>query len=107
MSELPLFARDILAAVPERGGGLNQWLMRAAIALRAVGRTEQEITATLSIQTAGEALKAGEISEPSSGPPGTWGKRDFARTFPKLWGTCPPGLAQSRQGGTGGRGCRA
>lgn len=35
---LPQWARDILAATPSRGEGLNRWFLKAAIALRRCGR---------------------------------------------------------------------
>jgi hypothetical protein len=58
---LPRWANDILNAAPKRGEGLNPWLFRASIALRACGRNEQEITAELRVLTAGEPTKPGEI----------------------------------------------
>ncbi len=58
---LPRWANDIIDATPKRGGGLNRWLLRAAIALRACGRSEQEIIAELRVLTAGEPIKPGEI----------------------------------------------
>ncbi len=59
--DLPNWARDILAAVPKRGDGLNTWLMRASIALRRAGRSAGEIIEALRCLTAGEPVKAGEI----------------------------------------------
>lgn len=58
---LPRWANDIIDATPKRGGGLNRWLLRPAIALRACGRSEQEIIAELRVLTAGEPIKPGEI----------------------------------------------
>ncbi len=58
---LPPWAVDILRAVPARGGGLNRWLMSAAVALRAAGRDRHDIERELSIATAGEPIRAGEI----------------------------------------------
>jgi hypothetical protein len=61
MSDLPAWTRDILAAVPVRGEGLNRWLLRASIALRRCGRTASEITRTLECATASEPVRHGEI----------------------------------------------
>jgi hypothetical protein len=61
MSNLPTWARDIISAVPERGEGLNQWLLRACLALRRCERTEAEITAELRTLTVGKPVKPGEI----------------------------------------------
>jgi len=60
-TELPTWASDILAAVPARGGGLNRWLLRAAIALRRCGRSDQDIHATLTAVTSDQPIKHGEI----------------------------------------------
>ncbi len=60
-AELPTWATDILRATPVRGGGLNRWLMKAAIALRACGRDPRDIEHELHVATAGEPLKPGEI----------------------------------------------
>ncbi len=59
--DLPRWASDILTAVPARGGGLNRWLLRAAIALRRCERTDQEIHAILKAATGDQAVKPGEI----------------------------------------------
>ena len=58
---LPQWAADILAATPARGEGLNQWLFKAAIALRRCGRCDHEIQATLAVATADQPVKRGEI----------------------------------------------
>lgn len=58
---LPQWAADILSAVPERGGGLNRWCLKAAIALRRCGRTEADIQAALSAATADQPVKHGEV----------------------------------------------
>ncbi len=42
--EMPRWARDVLSSPPERGTGLNRWLMRAAIVLRRCGRSDHEIS---------------------------------------------------------------
>ncbi|MEM1356340.1 MAG: hypothetical protein AAGH88_15810 [Planctomycetota bacterium] len=60
MTTLPRWAADILGS-PPRDGGLNRWLLRASIALRRCGRSEPEIAAELSVLTAGEPTKPGEI----------------------------------------------
>ena len=62
MSNLPIWARDIVCNPPSRGEGLNPWLLRASLTLRRCGRTEDEISAELRILTAGEPLKPGEIA---------------------------------------------
>lgn len=59
--ELPQWARDILAATPARGDGLNRWFLKAAIALRRCGRSDQEIQATLAAATADQPVRHGEI----------------------------------------------
>ncbi|MHB8898075.1 MAG: hypothetical protein ACYC6Y_04955 [Thermoguttaceae bacterium] len=60
-ANLPQWAADILASPPARGGGLNRWLLRAAIALRRCGRSEHEIQATLAAATADQPMRHGEI----------------------------------------------
>lgn len=60
-TDLPVWARDILSAPPQRGEGLNCWLLKASIALRRAGRAEEEITETLQCLTADQAIRPGEI----------------------------------------------
>ncbi len=83
--ELPPWASDILAATPNRGDGLNRWLLKAAIALRRCGRTEHDIRAALSAATADQPVRHGEIERaversveymsdgPIAAPRRTWG----------------------------------
>ena len=59
--DLPQWARDILGATPSRGGGLNRWFLKAAIALRRCGRTEHDIQAALEAATADQPVRHGEI----------------------------------------------
>jgi hypothetical protein len=59
-SELPQFVRDLMASMPRRGQGLNNWLFRVARVLHPY-RERSEIVALLEAATAGESLKAGEI----------------------------------------------
>lgn len=59
--ELPQWARDILAATPARGDGLNRWLLRAAIALRRCERSEHDIQQSLLAATADQPIRPGEI----------------------------------------------
>jgi hypothetical protein len=61
VSTLPQWACDILATMPARGGGLNQWLLKASIALRRCGREKHEIQSTLEALTADQPVKHGEI----------------------------------------------
>jgi hypothetical protein len=58
--ELPQFVRDLLAVVPRRGQGLNNWLFRVARVLHPY-RERAEIVALLQAATDGEPLNAGEI----------------------------------------------
>ena len=73
--ELPRFVRDLLASPPVRGGGLNDWLFRAARVLHP-HRAPDEIIALLQSATAGEPVRPGEIeraverSEPFAWQPG-------------------------------------
>lgn len=57
---LPRFVRDLLASPPQRGGGLNLWLYRAARVLHPY-RSSGEIVELLRAATAGEPIKHGEI----------------------------------------------
>ncbi len=59
--DLPQWARDILAAAPNRGEGLNRWFLKAAIALRRCERGEQDIQAVLEVATADQPVRHGEI----------------------------------------------
>jgi hypothetical protein len=59
-SDLPQFVRDLLAAPPKRGEGLNLWLFKAARVLHPY-RTPEEIAQLLAAITAGEPIKHGEI----------------------------------------------
>ncbi len=58
--ELPQFVRDLIASIPSRGQGLNNWLFRVARVLHPY-RQQTEIVALLQAVTAGESIKAGEI----------------------------------------------
>lgn len=58
--ELPQFVRDLMASMPRRGQGLNNWLFKVARVLHPY-RDRGEIVALLEAATAGESLKAGEI----------------------------------------------
>ena len=58
--ELPQFIRDLMASMPGRGQGLNNWLFRVARVLHPY-RERGEIVALLEAATAGESIKAGEI----------------------------------------------
>jgi hypothetical protein len=60
MTDLPQFVRDMLAAPPSRGGGLNNWFFRTARVLHAF-RSPDEIIALLSAATHGEPLQHSEI----------------------------------------------
>jgi len=57
---LPQFIRDLLAAAPRRGEGLNLWFYRAARVLHPY-RDATEIVELLRAATAGEVVKHGEI----------------------------------------------
>ena len=59
-NRLPRFLLDLLAAVPNRGEGLNIWLFKVARYLLAV-RTEKEIIELLYAVTDGLPVKPGEI----------------------------------------------
>jgi len=59
-SKLPQFVRDLLASPPHRGGGLNNWLYRAARVLHPF-RDSAKIVELLRAATAGEPVKRGEI----------------------------------------------
>jgi hypothetical protein len=59
-SDLPRFVCDLLAASPERGGGLNLWLFRVARVLHPF-REPAEIIQLLEATTAGEPIRHGEI----------------------------------------------
>lgn len=59
---LPQFIRDLLSAPPRRGGGLHNWLFRAALVLHPF-RTKEEIIEILRWSTYGEAVQAREIEE--------------------------------------------
>ena len=61
-ADLPQWARDILATTPNRGDGLNRWFLKAAIALRRCGRSEQDIYAALSAATIDQPIRHGEIA---------------------------------------------
>lgn len=58
--ELPQFVRDLMASMPRRGQGLNNWLFKVARVLHPY-RERGEIVALLEAATAGESIKAGEI----------------------------------------------
>jgi hypothetical protein len=58
--ELPQFVRDLLAAPPRRGGGLNRWFFRTARVLHAF-RSPDAIVELLYAATHGAALQPGEI----------------------------------------------
>jgi hypothetical protein len=57
---LPQFVRDLLAAPPQRGSGLNLWLYRVARVLHPY-RDSNEIIELLRAATDGEPVKRGEI----------------------------------------------
>jgi hypothetical protein len=59
-SELPRFVRDLLAAPPQRGEGLNLWFYRVARVLHAF-RAPEEIGQLLGAATAGQPVQRGEI----------------------------------------------
>jgi hypothetical protein len=61
-TNLPRFVRDLLASPPQRGGGLHNWLFRAARVLHPY-RTAAEITQLLGALTAGQPVKPGEIED--------------------------------------------
>jgi len=87
---LPQWARDILAATPSRGEGLNRWFLKAAIALRRCGRNEQDIRAALEAATADQPVRHGEVERavvrsaeymsdrPVPAPQRTWSTEDGA-----------------------------
>jgi hypothetical protein len=60
LRSLPLFVRDLLAAPPKRGEGLNLWLFKVARVLHPY-RPRCEIVKLLAAATAGEPVKPGEI----------------------------------------------
>jgi hypothetical protein len=59
---LPQSIRDLLSVPPRRGGGLHNWLFRAALVLHPF-RTKEEIIEILRWSTYGEAVQAREIEE--------------------------------------------
>jgi len=59
-SELPRFVRDLLAAPPRRGKGLNLWFYRVARVLHPY-RDSAEIIELVRAATTGEPVKHGEI----------------------------------------------
>jgi len=59
-SDLPQFVRDLLAAPPKRGEGLNLWLFKSARVLHPY-RSPSDIGHLLEAVTAGEPIKPGEI----------------------------------------------
>jgi len=63
---LPQFVRDLLASPPGRGGGLHNWLFRAARVLHPF-RSREEIIDLLRSATHGEPVKAGEIESAVDG----------------------------------------
>ena len=80
---LPQWVNDLLGSVPKRGGGFNNWLFRAALALHPY-RTEDEIRAILENAAAAcdGAVRADEIpraianSKASAWKGGTNGRND-------------------------------
>ena len=58
--DLPQFVRDLLAAPPRRGEGLNLWLYKVARVLHPY-RPAADIGQLLAAATAGEPVKRGEI----------------------------------------------
>ncbi|HZS17408.1 MAG TPA: hypothetical protein VFA51_05680 [Candidatus Udaeobacter sp.] len=60
ISTLPQSVRDLLASPPKRGGGLNNWLFRAARVLHPF-RESAEIIELLEAATCGEPVRHGEI----------------------------------------------
>jgi hypothetical protein len=58
--DLPRFICDLLAAMPGRGGGLNNWFFRVARVLHPF-RSPDEIVELLRAATAGESVRRGEI----------------------------------------------
>lgn len=58
--EVPQFVRDLLAATPRRGEGLNLWFYKVSRVLHPY-RSPAEIVQLLAAATAGEMVKAGEI----------------------------------------------
>ena len=59
---LPQFVCDLLASMPSRGGGLHNWLFRAARVLHPY-REENQIVALLQAATTGEPVKPNEIED--------------------------------------------
>jgi hypothetical protein len=66
---LPQFVCDLLASPPRRGGGLHNWLFRAARVLHPF-RSREEIIDLLRSATHGEPVKAGEIESAVDGSAG-------------------------------------
>lgn len=66
---LPQFVRDLLSAPPRRGGGLHNWLFRAARVLHPF-RSREEIIDLLRSATHGEPVKAVEIESAVDGSAG-------------------------------------
>ena len=81
---LPQFVRDLLAAPPQRGGGLNNWFYRVARVLHPY-RDSNEIIELLQAATAGEPVKRGEI------------ERAVKRSAATAWkpGQTPQGVVQA------------
>jgi len=84
---LPQFVRDLLAAPPQRGGGLNNWFYRVARMLHPY-RHSNEIMELLSAATAGEPVKHGEIEravERSKAHARLPGQPYSGSTIPQAW----------------------
>lgn len=87
--ELPLFVRDLLAATPRRGEGLNLWFYKVARVLHPY-RDSNEIVALLQAATAGEQVKHGEIeraverSRATAWKPGQPKTLSHAPTWPRI-----------------------
>lgn len=60
--ELPAYLEKLIASAPPRGGGLHQWLFRAALHLQRF-RSERESIIILKARTIGKPLKSNEIEE--------------------------------------------
>jgi hypothetical protein len=59
---LPGYLQNLIAAAPRRGGGLHQWLFRAALHLQRF-RSEREALAILREKTAGQVIKPNELED--------------------------------------------